>query len=204
MSERNLSVAAAVAFAVVAMVAGYRAIGLPPVVIVGGSSAIGLVMWLRTTGGRAVDPDLILPPFLLTVAALETHMAEEYLTPRPAADPAGPPSAPLGRGGRRPDQLPRVVEDDLHPAPVAYHPSPDSHPPANQAVEPGSPSRYRRERHGGEGLARIIGAEVEVDIPALGAVDRGDRAYDRHRFTQMSGGLAVGDHALAGEDGLGG
>lgn len=68
MSERNLSVAAAVAFAVVAMVAGYRAIGLPPVVIVGGSSAIGLVMWLRTTGGRAVDPDLILPPFLLTVA----------------------------------------------------------------------------------------------------------------------------------------
>lgn len=30
MSERNLSVAAAVAFAVVAMVAGYRAIGLPP------------------------------------------------------------------------------------------------------------------------------------------------------------------------------
>ncbi|HEX3276604.1 MAG TPA: hypothetical protein VHR43_17235 [Gemmatimonadales bacterium] len=89
MSERNLSVAAAVAFAVVAMVAGCRAIGLPPVVIVGGSSAIGLVMWLRTTGGRAVDPDLILPPFLLTVAALETHMAEEYLTPRPAAHPAG-------------------------------------------------------------------------------------------------------------------
>jgi hypothetical protein len=203
MSERNLSVAAAVAFAVVAMVAGYRAIGLP------GGDRGGLE---RDRAGdvashyrrQAVDPDLILPPFLLTVAALETHMAEEYLTPRPAADPAGPPSAPLGRGGWRPDELPRVVEDDLHPAPVAYHPSPDSHPPANQAVEPGSPSRYRRERHGGEGLARIIGAEVEVDIPALGAVDRGDRAYDRHRFTQMSGGLAVGDHASAREDGLSG
>ena len=76
MSERNLGVAAAVAFAVVA---GYRVIGLPPVVIGGGgSSAIGLAMWLRTTGGRAADPDLILPPFLLTVAALETHMAAEF------------------------------------------------------------------------------------------------------------------------------
>jgi hypothetical protein len=79
MSQRHLSVAAVLAFAAVAMVAGYRTIGLPPVVIVGGSSAIGLVMWLRTSGGRPVDPDVILPPFLLTVAALEAHMAEEYL-----------------------------------------------------------------------------------------------------------------------------
>jgi hypothetical protein len=79
MGARSLSVVAAVAFALTAMVAGYQTIGLPPVVIVGGSSAIGLVMWTRTYLRRPVHPDVILPPFLLTVAALEIHMAEEYL-----------------------------------------------------------------------------------------------------------------------------
>ena len=80
MSTRALNIAAAAGFAVVVMVAGYRAIGLPPVVIVGGSSVIGMVMWIRTYRPRPIDPEVILPPFLLTVAALEIHMAEEYLT----------------------------------------------------------------------------------------------------------------------------
>ena len=39
-----LSVLAAVLFAAVAMTAGYRRIGLPPVVIVGGSSVVALVL----------------------------------------------------------------------------------------------------------------------------------------------------------------
>jgi hypothetical protein len=77
---RVLSVAAAVSFAAVIMVFGYLRIGLPPVVIVGGSSVAAMVMWIRTYLRRPVDPSVILPPFLLTVAALEAHMIEEYMS----------------------------------------------------------------------------------------------------------------------------
>jgi len=77
---RALSIAAAVAFVVVTATAGYRGIGIPPVVIVGGSGVVGLVMWSRTYLRRPLHPDVILPPFLLTVAALEVHMTEEYVT----------------------------------------------------------------------------------------------------------------------------
>src|SRR6266436_4580710 len=75
-----LSVIAAVLFVAVAMTAEYRRIGVPPVVIVGGSSLVALVMWIRTYLRRPLDPEIILPGFLLTVAALEVHMIEEYLT----------------------------------------------------------------------------------------------------------------------------
>jgi hypothetical protein len=77
---RVLSVIAAVAFALTAMTLGYRKIGLPPVVIVGGSSVVALVMWIKYYLRKPLAPDVILPLFLLTVAALEIHMAEEYLT----------------------------------------------------------------------------------------------------------------------------
>jgi hypothetical protein len=79
-TTRILSIAAAVLFAAVAMIAGYRSIGVPPVVIVGGSSVIGMAIWMRTYLGRPLDPRVMLPPFLLTVAGLEVHMAEEYLS----------------------------------------------------------------------------------------------------------------------------
>ena len=75
-----LSVLAAVLFAAVAMTAGYRRIGLPPVVIVGGSSVVALVLWIKTYLTRPLDAEVILPGFLLTVAALEVHMIEEYVT----------------------------------------------------------------------------------------------------------------------------
>ena len=77
---RILSLSAAVAFALTTMIVGYRKIGLPPVVIVGGSSVIALVMWIKYYLRKPLAPDVILPLFLLTVAALEIHMAEEYLT----------------------------------------------------------------------------------------------------------------------------
>jgi hypothetical protein len=77
---RIWSGAAAVVFIAVAMIAGYRGIGIPPVVIVGGSSVIALVLWIKTYLRRPLDPGVILPVFLLTVAALEAHMIEEYLT----------------------------------------------------------------------------------------------------------------------------
>ena len=69
----------AVLFLVVAMWAAYTEIGSPPVVIVGGSGLVAFVIWQRSYLRRPVDPSVILPLFLLTVAALDVHMAEEYL-----------------------------------------------------------------------------------------------------------------------------
>ena len=77
---RILSVTAAAGFALTTMALAYRKIGLPPVVIVGGSSVIALVMWIKFYLRKPLAPEVILPLFLLTVAALEIHMAEEYLT----------------------------------------------------------------------------------------------------------------------------
>lgn len=77
---RILSIVAAAAFSLAAMIGAHRSIGLAPVVIVGGASVIGFVIWARTYLRRPVAPDVILPPFLLTVAGLEIHMAEEYLS----------------------------------------------------------------------------------------------------------------------------
>ena len=67
-------------FLVVAMWAAYTKIGLPPVVIVGGSGLVAFVIWQRSYLRHPVDPAVILPLFLLTVAALELHIGEEYLT----------------------------------------------------------------------------------------------------------------------------
>ena len=77
---KNLSMCIAGLFITVACIQGYRNIGLPPVIIVGGSGIIGFLMWYRTYLKAPIDPKVILPLFLLTVAALEVHMAEEYLT----------------------------------------------------------------------------------------------------------------------------
>jgi hypothetical protein len=70
----------AIVFLVATALMGYHYIGIPPVVIVGGSGTIALVAWSRTYLKRPTPPEVILPWFLLTVAALELHMMEEYLT----------------------------------------------------------------------------------------------------------------------------
>jgi hypothetical protein len=77
---RFVNMATAALFVLVAAFAGYRQIGLPPVVIVGGSGFAALILWSRTYLRLPVEPKIILPGFLLTVAALEVHMTEEYLT----------------------------------------------------------------------------------------------------------------------------
>jgi len=77
---QTISLIAAVTFVVFAALMGYLKIGLPPVVIVGGSGIVALVMWYKTYLRKPIDPRIILPLFLLTVAALEIHMTEEYLT----------------------------------------------------------------------------------------------------------------------------
>jgi uncharacterized membrane protein YjjB (DUF3815 family) len=50
------------------------------VIIVGGSAVIGFIFWYFTYLKNPVDPKIILPIFILTVAALQIHMVEEYLT----------------------------------------------------------------------------------------------------------------------------
>lgn len=78
-AQRTSMIVAAVAITA-ACVAGYVRIGLPPVVIVGGSGVVAYFMWYRTYLARPTDPRIILPPFLLVAASLEVHMLEEYLT----------------------------------------------------------------------------------------------------------------------------
>jgi len=77
---QRISMVMAAVFIFVACIQGYRNIGLPVVIIVCGSGIVGFVMWYRTYLKYPVDPKIILPLFLLTVAALEVHMCEEYLT----------------------------------------------------------------------------------------------------------------------------
>jgi hypothetical protein len=77
---RVVSVLFALSFMAIAMAAGYWEIGWPPVLIVGGSGIVGSLLWWKTYLRRPLDPNVVLPPFLLTVAALEVHMIEEYLT----------------------------------------------------------------------------------------------------------------------------
>ena len=53
---------------------------LPPVIIIGGSAIVALLFWYFTYLKNPADPKIILPLFVLTVAALQIHICEEYLT----------------------------------------------------------------------------------------------------------------------------
>jgi len=78
--SRTLNLLIAASVTLLAVIGAYLKIGLPPVLIVGSSGVIGLLIWTRTYLDEPVDPRVILPPFLLTIAGLELHMAEEYVT----------------------------------------------------------------------------------------------------------------------------
>jgi len=77
---QKLSLVAAIAICIIAPTIGYLKIGLPPVVIVGGAAVIGFIFWYFTYLRKPTDPKIILPIFILTVAALQIHMVEEYFT----------------------------------------------------------------------------------------------------------------------------
>jgi hypothetical protein len=79
-THRSWNIGVALAFTLAAMIGGYVQIGLLPVLIVGGSGLVGSMLWIWTYLDEPLDPRVILPPFLLTVAGLEIHMAEEYFT----------------------------------------------------------------------------------------------------------------------------
>ena len=77
---RAISLVIASIFCVVAPVIGYHKIGMPPVIIVGSSAVIGFIFWYSTYLKHPTEPHIILPLFVLTVAALQVHIVEEYLT----------------------------------------------------------------------------------------------------------------------------
>ena len=75
-----ISIVIAIAFCIVAPTIDYIKIGLLPVIIVGGSAVIGFFFWYFTYLKNLTDPKIILPLFVLTVACLQIHIVEEYLT----------------------------------------------------------------------------------------------------------------------------
>jgi len=77
---QKLSLVIAIAICIVAPTMGYIKIGWPPVIIVGGSAVIGFIFWYFAYLRKPTDPKIILPVFILTVAGLQIHMVEEYIT----------------------------------------------------------------------------------------------------------------------------
>ena len=77
---QKISLVIAAAFCIIAPVMGYIKIGLPPVIIIGASAIVGFIFWYFTYLKNPTDPKIILPLFVLTVAALQIHIIEEYQT----------------------------------------------------------------------------------------------------------------------------
>jgi hypothetical protein len=77
---QKISLVIAIAFCIIAPTMGYFKIGLPPVIIIGSSAIVGFFFWYFTYLKNPTDPKIILPLFILTVAALQIHIVEEYLT----------------------------------------------------------------------------------------------------------------------------
>lgn len=78
--SQKISLVIAAAFCVIAPLIGYLKVGLPPVVIIGGSALAGFLFWYFTYLKTPTDPKIILPLFVLTVAGLQIHIVEEYQT----------------------------------------------------------------------------------------------------------------------------
>jgi hypothetical protein len=79
-SLQIISLIIAIAFCTIVPTMGYIKIGLPPVIIIGGSAIVAFFFWYFTYLKNPTAPKIILPLFVLTVAALQIHIGEEYLT----------------------------------------------------------------------------------------------------------------------------
>ena len=77
---QKISLVIAIAFCIIMPLIGYIKIGLAPVIIIGSSALIGFLFWYFTYLKNPTDPKIILPLFVLTVAALQIHIVEEYQT----------------------------------------------------------------------------------------------------------------------------
>jgi hypothetical protein len=85
MTRKHLSLIVAVLVLVAFWILGLRYLSAPITIIVGGSMAVGLLFWLRYLYGRPAEPMVILPPFLVMMAALSAHKMEEYYAGFPQA-----------------------------------------------------------------------------------------------------------------------
>jgi hypothetical protein len=77
---QKISLFIASALCIIMPYVGYITIGLQPVIIIGGAALVAFLCWYFTYLKRPVDPQIILPLFVLTVAALQLHIIEEYET----------------------------------------------------------------------------------------------------------------------------
>jgi hypothetical protein len=84
---RVVSMTIAAIFLLATMCAEYRYIGWPPVIIVGGSGTAAFVLWSLTYLRRPSMPEIILPPFLLTVAALNVPVGLALFPKEPGGTP---------------------------------------------------------------------------------------------------------------------
>lgn len=78
--DTKFNIVIVILFCTLFTIIGYLKIGLPPVIIVGGSAVVGFFFWYFTYLKEPVDPQIILPLFVITVACLQIHIVEEYLT----------------------------------------------------------------------------------------------------------------------------
>jgi hypothetical protein len=78
MHKRSLIIA--IIFCILVPTMGYIKIGLPPAIIIGSSAIVAFLFWYFTYLKSPTNPKIILPLFVLTVAALQIHIIEEYLT----------------------------------------------------------------------------------------------------------------------------
>ena len=77
-SKQKFSLIVPPAFCLLAPLAGYIKIGLAPVIIIGGCAMVAFDCWYLTYLKKPVEPGVILPLFILTVAALQIYIVEEY------------------------------------------------------------------------------------------------------------------------------
>lgn len=78
-SERLAAVVVAL-FVIAVIWVGFVNMGLAYAVIVGGSATLAYFAWLLTTYQKPVDPQKVLPLYLLLVATEMIHMTEEVVT----------------------------------------------------------------------------------------------------------------------------
>lgn len=78
-----LSVIIAGAFSVAVTYFIFIHVGLVPAVIIGGSAIVSFFVWIFTTYNRPVNPDRIVPLYLLALAGQIIHTGEEYVADFP-------------------------------------------------------------------------------------------------------------------------
>ena len=81
--KKEISAAFAGLIAVLVAIVLYHYVGPAAMIIIGGSGILSWFVWLKTTYHFPVDPNRVLPLYMLLLAAELLHMGEEFLTSFP-------------------------------------------------------------------------------------------------------------------------